>query len=234
MTPAATPTPSSTRAWPLVLLAVFTLVGPLIGAAVLLWSNAEWLPPLREMELRAPAFVLAGMLLAGLSMLPTHAVALVGGMVFDGLLGSVFATTAVCLAAVIGFAVNRPLAGPRTMAWLERKPRTATIHRALLDRGRLRAAGIIGLIRLSPIMPFALTNLWLAGVGTNWREYTAGSALGLMPRIVLVAFAGEGLATLDLSQSGGRTALVLGIVGTIAALAVIGRISQRALAAAAR
>ena len=150
-------------------------------------------------------------------------------MVFGGLAGTATAAVAVLGAALIGFVVLRPLAGPRTTAWLDRRPRTATVHQALLHSGSRRAIFVIVLVRLSPLMPFALTNLWLAGVGTRLGEYAVGSIVGLLPRVALVAFAGAGLAELDLSEGRDQTTFVLGAVATVLALVVIGRIGRRAL-----
>lgn len=224
--------PEAARSWPLAALAAFTVVMPAVGAAVLVWANAEWLPPLRAAELRLPLFVVAGALLAGLSLLPTHAVSLVAGMLFGAVFGTLAAMASIAAAALLGFVVLRPFAGPRTTAWLANRPRAGLVQRALLQSGRRRAASVIALVRLSPVMPFALTNLLMAALGAGAREYTLGSVLGLLPRVALVAVAGDGLAELDLSRASDRTTLILGVAGTLLALALIGRLARRALASA--
>jgi uncharacterized membrane protein YdjX (TVP38/TMEM64 family) len=212
------------------LLLFFTVGGPALGAVVLAASSDHWYRPLTELA-PAPAvlsFLVAGALLAGLSLVPTHAVSLVAGMLFGRLGGSACALLAIAGAALFGFLVLRRLVGARGVQLLEGHPRAVAIHRALLARqGRL--VWLVILIRLSPVVPFAATNLVLAAAGVGQREFLLGSTLGLAPRIVAVVIAGAGLVELDLSQATDMRAAVIGALATVAVLVLIGRVARRAL-----
>jgi uncharacterized membrane protein YdjX (TVP38/TMEM64 family) len=220
---------TQTRSWPLAVLAFVCLAGPLTGATMLAWTHADWMPQLEQSESRLGWFTTLGALSAGLSLLPTHAVSLVGGMLFGGVGGTMAATASVTLAALLAYLVMRPMSSRRTASLLSRRPRAQAVQQALLHSGSRRTTSVVVLVRLSPLMPFALTNMLMAALGTRLPEFTTGTVLGLMPRVALVAFAGEGLRELDLSRGSDRVTLAVGTVVTVAALVVLGRIARRAL-----
>ncbi|MEZ6016102.1 MAG: VTT domain-containing protein [Planctomycetota bacterium] len=214
-------------------LAAFTALGPLVGATVLAASSETWFPPLEAAGAGAVPCVMFGtVLLAGLSLVPTHASSLVAGLLFGVTGGTLVAVAGVLGAALLGFFVVRRIVGERFLQQLAAHPRASAVHTDLLRRGAARAALFIALIRLSPVMPFAATNLLIAASGVRPWAFLAGSLVGLAPRIVAVVLAGAGLADLDLSQAADQRVVIVGGVATIAALAVIGALSRRALARA--
>ena len=133
------------------------------------------------------------------------------------------------LGAALGFVLLRRLVGERLVHALARRPRAATVHAALLSRRR-RLLGLVVLLRLSPVMPFAGSNLVFAAAGVEARTFLLGSVLGLAPRVALVALAGAGLSELDLSHTADARLAWLGGLATLASLVVLGRIGRRALA----
>ncbi|MFG0315994.1 MAG: TVP38/TMEM64 family protein [Planctomycetota bacterium JB042] len=211
-------------------LAAFMVLGPLAGALLLVATADDWYPPLEGLSgLGAlAAIVVATVVLAGLSLVPTHATSLVAGMRFGAVLGTGAALLGIVGAAALGFLVLRRLTRDRALLLLDRRPRAAAVHRALVER-RGRTIGLIALVRLSPVMPFAGTNLVMAAAGVRLREFLIGSVLGQTPRVVAVVVAGAGLSELDLSRSGDVRLAVVGGAATVAALVVIGRIARRAL-----
>ena len=212
------------------LLAVFVVVAPALGALVLAGTASSWLEPLRALGSTAvPVFLAATVVLAGLSLVPTHASSLIAGLLFGATWGSVLALSGVVGAAVVGFVVVRRVVGDTVVRALARRPRAAAVHTELLQRDGRRTAGVIALVRLSPVMPFAGTNLLMAAARVKPAEFLVGSAIGLAPRVVLVAVAGAGLGELDLSRSGDVRLLVLGAAATVLVLFLIGRIARRAL-----
>ena len=153
------------------LLALFLVGGPLIGLLVLATSHEQWLPPLQAMgSSAAPLFVLTASVLAGLCLIPTHAASLVGGLLFGAFAGSAWALTAVVGAALLGFLLLRAVVSGWAAAMIERHPGALSVQRALLRSGRLRAIGIIALVRLSPVMPFGGTNLLVVVGGGKLAE----------------------------------------------------------------
>lgn len=211
-------------------VAAFTVAGPAVGAALLVATSTTWFEPLRASGAAAgPWLVVATIVLAGLSLVPTHATSLVAGILFGAVEGSLLAMGGIAGAALLGYGVLRPLAGERALAWLSVRPRAAAVHRAVVDRQGHEVAGLIALVRLSPAMPFAGTNLLMAAAGVGVPAFLGGTLLGIAPRVIAVAVAGAGLEELDLSRGGDRGLAVLGLVGTLLALAVMSRIARRAL-----
>lgn len=211
-------------------LAAFTVVGPALGAAALVATGPLWFEPLASLGLlAAPLLVAATVALCGLSLVPTHATSLVSGMLFGAVYGSGLALVATLAAALFGYQVLRPLARSRATAALASRPRAATVHRALFHRGTRRTALLIALIRLSPAMPFAATNLLMAAAGVRLSPFLFGTLLGIAPRVALVASAGAGLTTLDLSQATDQRLLAVGAAATLLALVVASTLARRAL-----
>ncbi len=212
-------------------VALFTAIGPLVGAVVLTATAPLWLEWfLASGAVGAVVFLALTALLAGLSLTPTHASSLLGGMAFGFGLGSALAITGVTLAAALGFVVLRHFLRDRVVDALSHHPRAEAVHRALdQDRG-VRTLALLVLIRLSPVVPFAATNLLMSTTGVRLVPYLVGSALGLAPRVLAVVWIGSSLTELDLSQAADRRLLVVGIAATVAALFVLGRASRRGLA----
>jgi len=210
------------------------LVGlPALGALVLVSTFDGWYPALESLGpvTGVAALVPLAAVLAGLSLVPTHAVSLVAGMLAGAGAGVPLALLAVALAALFGHGLLRRLVGERLVAALASRPRAAAVHAALLSR-RERLVGLIVLLRLSPVMPFAGTNLVFAAAGVTTGPFLLGSVVGLAPRVALVAVAGAGLSELDLSQAGDSRLAVVGAVATVLSLVLLGRVSRRALAEA--
>lgn len=222
------------RAWPVLTLVAFTVAGPFAGAALVLATHDSWYPALAASDVSWLFVLCAGVGLCALSLLPTHAVSLVAGMLFGGVWGGAVALLTIGVAAILGFVILRPLVGPRVLAWVARRPRAEVVRRAVLEEGAsLGPAMRIALVRLSPVMPFAMTNLLLAGLGARFRDFAFGAAVGLASRIVVVAVAGEGMRELDLSAGRGRALLLAGIAATLLLLYVLARVAKRALDRAA-
>lgn len=216
--------------------ALFVVAAPFAGALVLIATSDSWLDPLRG---AAPIsggllFIAAAVPLCALSLIPTHAASLTAGLVFGAIGGSLVALACVVLAAAGCHLLLEGSFGRRGERLLERRPRARAVHGALVRSGEGRAASLVALVRLSPVMPFAGTNLLCATAGVGARPFVLGSAVGLAPRVIIVAVAGAGLSELDLTTpTDGRWALI-GALATLLALVLVGRIARQALRRATR
>ena len=208
----------------------FAVLAPGLGVLVLTSTSESWLTPLKNLgNTSIPIFLLATMLLAGLSLIPTHAASLVAGMLYGALWGPAYAIGAIMLASLLSFFVTARLVGDRAMNSLCQRPKAFEIYRELLKHDRFRSIFIIALVRLSPIMPFAGTNVLLAAAKVRLFEFVIGSLIGLTPRIVIVAIAGAGLTSLDLKASSHQGLFVVGILATIAAIIILGSVAKKVL-----
>lgn len=174
-------------------------------------------------------FALATAVLGGLALMNTQVIALYAGYSLGLWAGFGAAYVGILGAAVLSFLLARKLAGPAFLASVEASPRAAAIHAALVrdPRGALTTTT---LLRLSPVVPFAVVGILLAAVRVRTSAYLVGSALGAGPRTALVAYAGSELASFDPEVGPeGTTKLVLAVGATLALFLWIGAAAKHAL-----
>ncbi|MBL9077760.1 MAG: VTT domain-containing protein [Planctomycetes bacterium] len=210
------------------LLAVATAL-PLAGTVVLAATSAHWLPWFDGDLASVLGYWLGGAFAAAACLLPTHATSLLAGYLFGSALGAVVAWLVVVLAAAVAFAVWQRWVGTRAVQAIAGSPRALAVHRALLGRGLGRTVWVIALLRLSPVMPFAATNLLLAAFGVRALPFVLATVLGTTPRAVGAAVVGAGLAELDWGASGGAWTTWLAVGATVLAVVLIGRVARAAL-----
>lgn len=218
------------RLGPFGLLLLAAALLPLVGSGVLLAYTSEV-----EHHLRAGGvaelvvFALATAVLCGLALMNTQVLALFAGYAL-GLwtgLGAVY--VGILGAAILSFLIARRISGPTFLASVEASPRAAAIHAALVRDPR-GAITTTALLRLSPVVPFALIGVVLAAARVRASAYFAGTALGVVPRTALVAYAGSELAAFD-PDAGPAGAVKLGVavVATLVLFLWIGFAARRAL-----
>lgn len=212
----------------LLLLAAALL--PLVGSAVLLAYTPEVEPHLRAAGVvELAVFALATAALCGLALMNTQVLALFAGYALGLWTGLATVYVGILGAAVLSFVVARRISGATFLASVEASPRAAAIHAALVRDPR-GAVTTTALLRLSPVVPFALIGVVLAAARVRASAYFAGTALGVVPRTALVAYAGSELAAFD-PDAGPAGAVKLGVavVATLVLFLWIGFAARRAL-----
>jgi uncharacterized membrane protein YdjX (TVP38/TMEM64 family) len=204
-------------------LFVVASVGPLLGATALAASAGAWLPLLAADVGSAAAFVVLGVLAAAACALPTHATSLVAGFVFGHVAGAGLALL------VIGYLLLGRLAGGALRASVLAAPKARAVHDALLGRGEARAGWLIALLRLSPLLPFAATNLLLAALGVRLGTFFCATIVGNTPRAVAMALVGAELQAFDLAAGPGQGWRALAIAASLLVVVAVARIARRAL-----
>lgn len=104
--------------------------------------------------------------------------------VFGPWLGLALSWSGKLIACSIGFAVGRRF-GARLLA-NRAGPRLSEFMRQLARRGFLASA----LIRLVPTIPSVLINIAAGATPIRFRDFIAGTALGSVPKMALMAFGG--------------------------------------------
>lgn len=214
------------------LATAFAAALPGVGVAVVAWQTqpiTQWFES-QPAAISLTVLVIAGSLLCGLALLPTHVLSLAAGWLLGGWIGPLIAWLTVGLATALGFAVGHLCAGPHLARSFARRGRARLVYRELITASPRRTAFLIALLRLSPAAPFAATNVALAALGCRWPAYVIGSVFGLAPRVVIVSLLGAGMSELDLSRPGDTTLLVFGIATSVALIVLAGRIAKRAIA----
>ncbi len=219
------------------ILAVFWAVLPLLAGGAVLW----FLEPLSDF-LRQN--LLLGWLLylgvfafgAGLGLVPTYAMALLGGWVFGPLAGAVGALLGCTAASALGYVISRGVSRASLVELVRRFPKVKALYDDLVLTGTRRSVVLVAVLRLPPQCPFALANLVMGAAAVPFRAFLLGTLVGMFPRtLIAVLFASAGAATgarslQELVASGpGWPALVLGIVAMVVAFACVGWLGRSAL-----
>ena len=224
--------------------------GGLIGLALLLAGlvAAIAIPHLLGGDLRGPALVAlraagrhgtAGLavvfalqvLIAASGVLPASVLGIAAGALFGVVAGFAAAALGTMVGALLAFGLARSLFRPVIARALSRRPGLARMEQALARDGWK----LVCLIRISPVMPFAVTSYALGLSSVRFRAYVLGTLASLPPLLAYV-LAGRlaGLGALQLGAGAGADWVALGIGGA-ASLALawyVMRLLRRACAGA--
>lgn len=211
-------------------IAVVTALLPMLGSAILLWLAQPLGNWLREnWEIGTPLYFLGILLFCGFALLPTNIVGVLAGWTFSFDLGIAVLITGIVGAASLSFLIHSRLVGDRLPHVFDTHPKAKAIYQALVGQSVWRAALIISLLRLSPAMPFALTNFLMAAARVPLGSFVVGTFLGMLPRSSAVVFLGAGLSELTFDNQQNTWLIIFGIAATIIVALVIGTISKHAL-----
>jgi uncharacterized membrane protein YdjX (TVP38/TMEM64 family) len=211
-------------------IAFVTTFLPIPGGLVLLafavtlsdWLRTNW-------EIGMPLYLLGVLIFCGLALLTTNIIGVIGGWAFSFHLGIAILITGIVGAALISFSIHSRIVGDRLPQVFERHPKAKAIYEALVGQSVRRTTLIIFLIRMSPAMPFALTNFLMASARVPVKAFVVGTFFGMLPRSSAVVFVGSGLSELNFNDLENSWLLIFGIAATIISVIVIGNISRRAL-----
>jgi len=178
------------------------------------------------------AYVLyvAAYVLVTVLMLPAILMTLGAGVVFGLVRGVAVAWTGATLGAAASFLIGRYVARERVDRWIAANPRYAAIDRAIGRKGWR----IVLLLRLSPLVPFVVSNYFYGLTAIAFWPYVAASALGMLPLAFLYVSLGvaarQAAGASDMPPGPGRWIVVgVGVVVTVAATLYARRIVRQAL-----
>jgi uncharacterized membrane protein YdjX (TVP38/TMEM64 family) len=179
----------------------------------------------------AGAAILAGAYVVGAMLfLPAPPLHVLAGFAFGPAGGAVLASPASTAGACAAFALGR---------WLARGPATRLAARApalagLDDALRSNGFGVVLLLRLAPLSPFAILNFLLGATPIRLRHFALASFVGSLPGVLLDVYVGslaasaDDLLSRDLSGTGAGS-LALAAVLSGAVLAGIAWLLRRTL-----
>ncbi len=211
-------------------VAVLTMILPPIGSMILLtfvYQISPWLQA--NMEIGVLIFVIFMTIFSGLALLATNILGVVSGFAFSFQIGLMAQIIGLVGASTLMFVLARHYAKSNLLSTINQKPRLQAIHRALLKDNSFKTLMIVTLIRLSPAMPFAVTNFIISASGVSFKTFIIGTILGMMPRASAVVFVGSSLSELDFSQPQESWMVIVGIAATILAVVVVSLVSKKAL-----
>ncbi len=211
-------------------IALVTAFLPMLGTVVLLFIGIPLGLWLRENQAVGAIGYTAGVaLVCGLALMPTNVIGLIGGFAFGFGPGLALLMVAIVVAAFISYLIHRRIVGDKVPDIAGQHPKAEAIYQALTEHGFARTTLIILLIRLSIIMPFALTNFILAAAKVRPSTFLVGTFVGMLPRSGAMALAGAGLSELALDAGSNVWIIGIGVAASVLAVIVISMISRRAL-----
>lgn len=211
-------------------IALVTTFLPMLGTTVLFavgYPLGIWL---RENQAIGAVSYTAGVLIVcGLALMPTNVIGIIGGFAFGFDFGLSLLMTAIVGASFISYLLHRRIVGDKVPNIADEHPKAKAIYEALTSEGFARTTFIIVLIRLSIVMPFALTNFILAASKVRPSAFVLGTFIGMLPRSGAVVLTGAGLSELVLSSGFNFWLIASGIAATLLSVIFISLISKRAL-----
>jgi uncharacterized membrane protein YdjX (TVP38/TMEM64 family) len=170
----------------LLALSVLGAVGAYVLASRLQHHEiSTWLAAHRYAWYAPPLVVLAFVVL---SVVPVTVLVSLTGLAFGPVLGPIYAMAGCLASASTAFAIGRGLGQRRVRAW-HGGDRIARLTRTLHRNGTLA----VFLVRKIPA-PFMLVNILLGASAVRYREFVAGTALGMTAMVVALAGLGYQLA----------------------------------------
>jgi uncharacterized membrane protein YdjX (TVP38/TMEM64 family) len=174
------------------------------------------------------AFILIQILIAISGVVPASLIGIGSGVVYGVSLGFGIATLSAMTGAILAFLLSRSLLRPVIAGLIERRSRLQNFD-SMLARDGWR---FVFLLRLSPIMPFAVTSYALGISSIAFRHYLIG-CLASLPSLLGYVFIGSltttGVAAISHGSSPLKWVLVgLGIVATALVTWRIGKIAALA------
>ncbi|GLU48626.1 TVP38/TMEM64 family protein [Nocardiopsis ansamitocini] len=127
--------------------------------------------------------------LATVALFPVAFLDAAAGALFGIFLGAALVWAGATLGAVAAFLLGRGLS--REAVERLSGGRVDRLNAFLARRGTLAVA----LVRLFPLFPFTLVNYGSALTAVTLRQYTLGTAIGIVPSVFVYVFLGRGAAT---------------------------------------
>jgi phospholipase D1/2 len=159
----------------------------------------------------APLLAIAAFVVGGLVVFPVVVLIAATAAALGPWLGFVSAGTGVLLSALVLFGIGRVLGHARLQRLLGR--RSLRVQNRIVGKGVVAVA----MIRMVPIAPFSIVNVVAGASKLSLRDYLLGTALGMLPGIVVMAVLGAQIADLARDASWANVLLLgLAIIAWIA------------------
>jgi uncharacterized membrane protein YdjX (TVP38/TMEM64 family) len=210
--------PRAQRAWWLSML-VFGAIGVALTVGIFFVDfDSGWLAKALAHVRGAwwsPVAVTAVFMVLAFAGAPQIALIAATTAVFGPAEGVVLSWIATMISASVGYAIGRA-GGARALERLEGKL-IERLLRMVQQNGFLAAA----IIRVLPSGPFILVNLALGATGMRASWFFGGTGLGIVPKILVIAFAGQGISQLLDTQNVNALYFLLGAAALWAAVVFV-------------
>ena len=201
-----------------------------LALLVLVWRSlpvAEWIVAFRdwvaEQGLLGHIVFIIVYVIATVILAPAGLLTLAAGFAFG-----LWAFPTVIIGATMGLTLAFLIARYGVRGWVEKRAASSRMFRAVDKAIESEGWKIVGLMRLSPLVPFNLQNYFFGITGISFWSYVAASFFGIMPGTLLYVWIGS-LGAAAGSSGEASTAKLIGLgVGLVATLAVTIIVSRKA------
>ncbi len=216
-------------------VALFAIALPVCGSVATVAAGPLIAPWLRGQGWWGVVlFTVTFAVLGALALAPTYSTSIIAGWTFGFRVGFPAVIIGTVTGALIGYVLARRVAKERVAATFAEHPKWDIVRCALAEARPLKTLWIVFLLRLSPVLPFGTTNVLMATTGVPIALYFAGTLLGLMPRMGLIAIAAAGADRLEFESTESWWLLAGGGVATGICMVVLAVFGRRALDRATR
>ena len=213
------------------ILSAATAIVPIVISTLLLvfapaagnWLRENW-------EIGWIIYLLFVWIACGFALLPTNVIGILCGWAFGFPFGICLHMLAIVGASLISSYVLSPLVGDNLQVFLARHEKAKILYKALLGKSFERTTLVITLLRFSPAMPFALTNILMTAARVPLAGFLIGTFVGMLPRSAAVVLFGAGLSELNFDEPFNVWMFVFGFAATLVSVIVISYFSKQALA----
>lgn len=231
MTAAATEKRPSRARWIVLAVVVLALV-----VATRLLPVAEWLRAFQSWVAHQGVWggVLYGAVyvVAVLLFVPGSVLTIGAGLVFGLLWGTVIVSIASTIAAALAFLIARYVARRRVEALAKRNEKFRAIDQAVREQGWK----VVALLRLSPLVPFSVSNYLYGLTPVSFGPYVLASWIAMLPATVLYVWVGAAGRAAAGAERQGRSPLewallAAGLGATAVVTVLVSRAARRQLEA---
>ncbi|MGE0521651.1 MAG: TVP38/TMEM64 family protein [Variibacter sp.] len=167
------------------------------------------------------AIFAAGYVIAVVLLLPTWVLTVSAGLAF-GFLAIPLVVASASVGAVLAFLIARYAFRERVKVMIQNRPVLKALDAAVKTDGWK----IVGLLRLSPLVPFNLQNYFFGATNVALVQYAVATFFGIIPGTSLYVYIGtlgRAAASSDDARISRILLLALGLAATLAAIAIITR-----------
>lgn len=214
-----------------IVLAALIVVGIVFDFGGALRSALEYI---REMPIVTGALVFMVLYtVTTVFLVPGSIPTLAAGAIFGVIKGTAFVSLGSTVGATVAFFLGRYIARDWVRSKIQGRPRFAAVDDAIGREGWK----IVGLLRLSPVVPFSLSNYFYGITKVKPLGYILSSWIGMLPGTLMYVYFGSLAGTLAALGTEGETGFTtlewifyaVGFVATITVTLFVTRLARRAV-----
>lgn len=179
------------------------------------WGEVP-VPSLMEVE-AALVYGISGAILMGFALIPTTLFAVLSGFVF-GWEAFPFMVLGYTLASVLGYLAGKALEKDSLPLLLQPYPKAKQI----IAQKKEQMGWLVFFVRISPVIPFAISNLVFALLNSGLQRVLWFGLLGMLPRTFLAFLTGTLAGTIQQALSTGTTAWHYPAIGLLLLISLWG------------